>query len=481
MRREQTGFATMLRVVRRAPQALIVLAALLVVACNTAAADRNTLLPPGEARYRPTREPDRVVLLATEDPARTATVAWRTDPSVRETRAQLAVARGTPGLQRGAIEVTGAARTLVAGNGTAVHHRVEFTDLLPGTLYAYRVRGLDTWSEWFQFRTAAADFEPLTFLYFGDAQNSIRSHFSRVIREAWREAPDAAFMLHAGDLADLRSGGDDDEWGEWFEAGGFLPGSIANVMVTGNHEYPELPGEDGTVRRSLSPHWAAQFPSPRSGPPGLEDTVYFTRYPGLLVIVLDSTRASESEADAAAQAEWLDEVLSRNAEPWVVVTHHHPVLSVAMNRDNAWVRRWWEPLYVRHAVDLVLNGHDHVYGRGHAPTGEPRQAGTPPLPVYVTSVAGPKMYLAAERAREELDRIGEDVQLFQVVKVSPGRLGFEARTATGQLYDAFDIIKDPDGRKRFVDLLPAGSEEARCTNPVRPRPTRCWEGKELVD
>jgi hypothetical protein len=44
---------------------------------------------------------------------------------------------------------------LEAENGLAHHHGVTFTGLRPGTLYAYRVGGGDTWSEWFQFRTAS--------------------------------------------------------------------------------------------------------------------------------------------------------------------------------------------------------------------------------------------------------------------------------------------------------------------------------------
>src|SRR5690606_37426213 len=103
--------------------------------------------------------------------------------------------------------------------------------------YAYRVRGGNTWSEWFQFRTAGGDFAPISFLYFGDAQNSIKSHFSRVIREAWRELPGAKLMLHAGDLVNTREGIHDDEWGEWFEAGGFLHAMVASLPVAGNHKF----------------------------------------------------------------------------------------------------------------------------------------------------------------------------------------------------------------------------------------------------
>ena len=44
------------------------------------------------------------------------------------------------------------------------------------------------WSEWVAFQTAAIGPEPFRFLYLGDAQNSIKSHCSRVIRAAFASA-----------------------------------------------------------------------------------------------------------------------------------------------------------------------------------------------------------------------------------------------------------------------------------------------------
>ena len=61
------------------------------------------------------------------------------------------------------------------------YHSVEFSELKPDTLYAYRVGSGDRWSEWIQFRTAKAEAAPFSFLYFGDAQNSILSFWSRII------------------------------------------------------------------------------------------------------------------------------------------------------------------------------------------------------------------------------------------------------------------------------------------------------------
>lgn len=444
-------------------------------------APRNTLVTPGEHRYPASADPDRVILVADQHPWRSQTVNWRTNHAVTEAVAQITEAHDTPGLHLTARTVTGTVRPRTTENGLAHHHSVTFDDLRPDTLYAYRVRGQGTWSEWFQFRTAKRGFAPFTFFYFGDAQNSVRSHFSRVIREAFMEHARPALMLHAGDLVNLRAGIHDDEWGEWFEAGGFLHAMVPSIPVTGNHEFVNEEDADGNRIRVLSHLWEAQFTVPGNGPPGLRDTVYFVEHQGVLFIVLDSTRALEDESLAILQAEWLEQRLRENTHRWVIVSHHHPMQSVSLGRDNPILREHWQPLYQRYGVDLVLQGHDHTYGRGaNVPEGSTlvdNEVGT----VYVVSVAGPKMYLVSEEAREEMTRVGEEVQLYQVIAVEEDRLRFESRTVSGQLYDAFDIRRLQDGRNALVDRMPPGMLERICTNPSRPRPTRCWEGTELVD
>lgn len=64
-----------------------------------------------------------------------------------------------------------------------------------------------------------------------------------------------------------------------------------------------------------------------------------------------------------------------------------------MKRDFEFARKYWKPLLDKYNVDLVLNGHDHSYARGHVPIrttdkDEVNGLGT----VYVTSVSGPKQY-----------------------------------------------------------------------------------------
>lgn len=183
--------------------------------------------------HRATVMPDRVVLTWSGDPASTQAVTWRTSTAVTHARAQLALASDGP--QPDGKDYPAASVRFESNLGPAHYHSVEFTDLTPNTLYAYRVGDGVNWSEWFHFRTARREAAPFTFVYFGDAQNDIRTHWSRVFREAFREAPRAAFTLHAGDL--INRAQNDHEWGEWFAAPAWVNGTIPVIATPGNHEY----------------------------------------------------------------------------------------------------------------------------------------------------------------------------------------------------------------------------------------------------
>ena len=81
--------------------------------------------------------------------------------------------------------------------------------------------------QWIQFRTAKSTYAPIQFVYFGDAQNDILDHWSRVIRMAYQTAPNASFAIHAGDLVNIAHR--DHEWAQWFKAGGFLQSMDGNT------------------------------------------------------------------------------------------------------------------------------------------------------------------------------------------------------------------------------------------------------------
>jgi len=442
----------------------VAICSLCLAAASAAAAHDGHDHPPRAAQpvevHRPGLLPDRIILTWAADPATTQAVTWRTSTEVQKAKAEIAIALGSPDFFKGAQSVAATTQRLESDLGAAHYHAVQFTGLKPATKYAYRVGDGVNWSEWFHFTTAATAPEPFSFLYFGDAQNDIRSLWSRVIREAYRDAPQARFMIHAGDLVNRAEA--DAEWGEWFGAGQWLNAMVPSLPVPGNHEQART--DDGNDdQRRLSRHWRPQFTLPENGPAGLEETCYTLVYQSVRLIALDSNRQIER------QAAWLDEVLSKNTAPWIVCTFHHPVFSTAKDRDNPHIRRAWKPIFDKHRVDLVLQGHDHTYGRTgldtpadsaptvrNVPTGLNRHdltAGT----VYVVSVSGPKMYRL--QSQPFLRRTAENLQLYQIIHIDGDRLRYEARTAAGAIHDAFTLQKRRGQRNELVEEFP-GTEQA---------------------
>jgi hypothetical protein len=394
--------------------------------------------------------PERILLTWAGDPARTQTVTWRTD-TLTTGVAQIALALPSPDLAKQARLVPALTTETETTAGIKVaYHTAQFTELEPAIKYAYRVGNGDAWSEWNHFTTANDKPSPFSFIYVGDAQNDVKSLWSRVIREAFRRAPDVRFTLHAGDL--INNANTDWQWGEWFEAAGWINRMIPCIAVPGNHEYFR---PDRNTSSTLSRLWGPQFEYPRNGVPGLDDTTYYLDYQGVRIVCLNSNEKWEQ------QAPWLDETLSNNPHKWAILAFHHPVYSAAILRDNPKVRESWLPIIDKHKVDLVLQGHDHTYGRSKALTsgtvvGE-GDSGT----VYVVSISGSKMYDSTTASKHLMERIAEYTQFYQIVSVNGDLLKYEALTPAGELYDQFELRKLAKGGSQLINRIPSLAERRR--------------------
>ena len=195
-----------------------------------------TKYPPEQA-HAPSPLPDRVVLTWEDNPATTQSVTWRTDISIKKGKALLAVANANGRALE--TELFEAETTYFKSDiNEANYHSITFRNLKPDTLYTYRVGDGVNWTEYYHFKTASDRPRPFSFIYFGDAQNEVRTHWSRVFREAFRDAPKAAFTLHAGDLIDNPSW--DAEWGDWHQGPDWVNGTIPVIATPGNHEYDRI-------------------------------------------------------------------------------------------------------------------------------------------------------------------------------------------------------------------------------------------------
>ncbi|MCC2314545.1 purple acid phosphatase family protein [Cellulomonas xiejunii] len=446
---------------------------------------------------------DRLILTPTDQATTSQFVTWRSTSS-----APAAVEYRRTGGTAATV-----AATVTDTIGEHTHLSATLTGLAAGTRYEYRVGQGDDWTPWRTFRTASDAAEPFSFLYYGDAQISLDTTWPAVVQAANAKAPDAVGSVHAGDLIDTAS--NQTQWTNWFSGMGESAMTTQVLAAPGNHEY----SGDQTMR-----NWKANFtyalnsptratigdlaklaegdtPAARQTAAYLDhfetfagETVYFVDYQDVRFITLNATRnsgfltpsdlpaCSEGCPDAGKlwidfQAAWLDHVLAINPNTWAVATFHQPVYSVSSGRDEPLLRAAWVPVFEKHDIDLVLQGHDHTYARGYKDTTATGTPGVTSGPVYAVSNSGGKYYTLAPEGENVWTRNGAtqvkrgaDVSTYQVVTVDGGTLRYESYVAAlngaapervGDLYDAFTITKDARGKRVVEDgvEVPAGDAQ----------------------
>ncbi|MER5428854.1 metallophosphoesterase family protein [Streptomyces sp. NPDC002588] len=320
-----------------------------------------------------------------------------------------------------------------------VHAAVD--GLLPGTTYYYGVghEGFDPADPTdsarratiASFRTAPAGAERFVFTAFGD--QGVGRAATAVNRQVLRTAP--AFHLHAGDICYADGSGqgrksdgyDPTAWDAFLRQTEPVARSVPWMVTTGNHDMEAWYSPDGYGGQ------LARFSLPDNGfDPRTAPGVYSFRYGNVGVVALDANDVSyEIRANlgytGGRQTAWLKRTLSglradENVD-FVVVFFHHCAYSTSTHASDGGVRAEWQPLFDRYQVDLVINGHNHVYERTDAlkggrvgravPVGgstDPTRDGT----VYVTAGGGgrdlygfpagvPESYEGKVHGRESVD------------------------------------------------------------------------------
>jgi MYXO-CTERM domain-containing protein len=231
---------------------------------------------------------------------------------------------------------------------SAAFHTFHVTDLAPRTHYRYRVHvGAAIASG--EFVTAPADDsrEPFSFIVYGDNRTDDEAH-AGVVRAIRGESLD--FLVHTGDF--VAAGGDPLLWQQFFTIEGTLLRDHCVFSCVGNHEL---------VDDAAAANYVRYF-----GPTeGTDATLYGSfRWGSARFFLLNAF-----EDWGIKERSWLEAELARaDAEPGVawrfVVVHHSPWSSGHHGDDVKMLIAGIPALLVRHHVDLVLAGHDHIYERG---------------------------------------------------------------------------------------------------------------------
>lgn len=394
--------------------------------------------------YTKEKTPQRIIINLTDSPAESMAVTWRTIGEINNPKVQIAEATSWTEFEKDIKSINPKSKKFITDKNFEVYQHSAIIDgLKANTLYTYRVGGDSEWSEWNQFRTAQDTVAPFKFVFLGDPQDKIKEHCSRVFREAFKTAPDAAFWLIPGDLT---SEPVDIQYDEFFYAGGFIFGTTPSIFTADNHDNDFLKEKgiivwdsQGRKQRSgsVSTMFLEHFTLPENGLPGYEETSYYVDYQGVRFIMINVF----NEKKLKEQVAWVEKLLVNNPNKWTVISFHKPFYSAGRDRDNQGTRNAFLPIFDKYNVDLVLTGHDHAYARSYKLKNGARVADNEKGTVYVVSVSGPKMYSVNSNYDHIMAKTGGNVQLFQVISIDGEELSYKSYTVTGSLYDSFNLLK----------------------------------------
>jgi hypothetical protein len=300
-------------------------------------------------------------------------------------------------------------------------HEAHLCDLAPDTAYDYQVVSDDGHvSPVYRFRTAPdmtlTPDAAVKITSVGDSRDGF-TVWADVVEQIRLRAPD--LVLFSGDAVTL--GTIQNEWEEFFDVAEPLFATTPVISIHGNHDLNSI-------------NYFAQFAMP-----GDEATFGFDYGPTHVTVANDSPLLLDDLTGAIAR--FIDDDLTAHAAaPWKLMTHHRPAYSAALNHgSDPTLQQEWVPIFDRHRVDLVLNGHEHEYERTFPLRAN--QVGATPADgtIYVVSGgAGAALY---DPGMQFFTATSAKVHSAVNMTIRRGHLDAEAFDDTGAPVDAFAIDK----------------------------------------
>ncbi|MBI5596086.1 MAG: metallophosphoesterase [Elusimicrobia bacterium] len=277
----------------------------------------------------------------------------------------------------------------------------DWDDLAAGADFQYSIPGREgSWTA----RTLPPAGKPLRFAVFGDAGSGSKGQMETAkVLASW--LPD--LLLIAGDVV-YPSGKDARYDARFFAPYGGLLSRRPVFPAPGNHDYGNTTDRE-KGRHRLDEGYARVFRRPP----------YYSFEAGdAHFAVLDTNDPG------AAQRDWLEADLAAAKSPWKFVLMHVPLYSTGPRGGSDSMRRTFGPLFDRHRVDAVFQGHDHHYER--------------------TRPVGPAVYFVVGTGGARLRPVKSSAPWSAKTVVEHGFLAvtLEGREAVFEFYDASGALRD---------------------------------------
>lgn len=221
-----------------------------------------------------------------------------------------------------------------------------FPTVTPDATIYYRLFDATTgvWTAEKTYQTAPAlNTTAFSFLAIGDSRSGM-SIWNQVAALANTKTPD--FTIFNGDI--VNNGGSTTDWDNWFTNG--------NIFIENNLVYHSMGNHDA----ASVPTYQNVFELPKSTPTNGTNLYYSFTYGDAVFISLNSEDPSNT-----TQYNWLVSTLQANAgKKWKIIFFHRPFFTIGSHAGemNSYYNTWWKA-FDDYGVDLIVNGHDHMYER----------------------------------------------------------------------------------------------------------------------
>jgi hypothetical protein len=221
-----------------------------------------------------------------------------------------------------------------------------FQSVTPNTTIYYQLfdSNVNQWTTGKSYKTAPTETtDNFSFLAIGDSRSGMNI-WNQVSNLA--HSKEAAFTVFNGDI--VNNGGSVTDWDDWFSNGQQFVENNLVFHSMGNHD------------ASSVPTYLNIFELPLSQPTGGTELYYSFNYGNAVFISLNSEDPSND-----AQYNWLVNTLQANQnKTWKIIFFHRPFYTIGNHAGemNSYYNTWWKA-FDDYGVDLIVNGHDHMYER----------------------------------------------------------------------------------------------------------------------
>jgi predicted phosphodiesterase len=144
------------------------------------------------------------------------------------------------------------------------------------------------------------------------------------------------------------------------------------------------------------------------------------------------------------QVKWLEKELEASDSEWKVAYFHHPLYTTARRGPEVELRAILEPLFVKHGVDVVFAGHEHIYERFRPQKG-----------IHHFIVGGAAKLRLGDTRRGPLTAAAFDTdRSFLIVEILDKKMFFQAISRTGAVIDEGIITTREAAEPTRASVLP---------------------------